>query len=49
MALNVLVMHLSIGLAMGLYLFALIAVVLNLAAFAPAQWLPMKNEFLQNA
>ena len=47
--LGVLVMHLSIGLAMGLYLFALIMIVLNLAAFAPVRWLPMKNEFLQNA
>ena len=47
--LGVLVMHLSIGLAMGLYLFALIMIVLNLAAFAPVRRLPMKNEFLQNA
>jgi hypothetical protein len=31
----VLVMHLSIGLTMGLYLFALIMIVLNLAAFGP--------------
>ena len=28
-------MHLSIGLTMGLYLFALIMIVLNLAAFGP--------------
>ena len=28
-------MHVSIGLTMGLYLFALIMVVLNLAAFGP--------------
>jgi hypothetical protein len=32
----VLAMHVSIGLTMGLYLFALIMIVLNLAAFAPA-------------
>lgn len=31
----ILLMHLSIGLAMGLYLFALIMIVLNLAAFGP--------------
>lgn len=29
------VMHLVIGLTMGLYLFALVAIILNLAAFAP--------------
>ncbi len=28
-------MHVAIGLAMGMYLFALVMVVLNLAAFAP--------------
>jgi hypothetical protein len=28
-------MHLMIGLAMGMYLFALIMIVLNLAAFGP--------------
>jgi hypothetical protein len=31
----ILLMHLSIGLTMGLYLFALIMIVLNLAAFGP--------------
>ena len=31
----VLLMHVSIGLAMGMYLFALIMIVLNLAAFGP--------------
>ena len=29
--------------------FALIMIVLNLAAFAPVRWLPIKNVFLQNA
>ncbi len=33
--LGIVVMHLSIGLTMGLYLFALIMIVLNLAAFGP--------------
>jgi hypothetical protein len=28
-------MHLAIGLAMGLYFFALVMIVLNLAAFGP--------------
>ncbi len=32
---GILLMHLSIGLTMGLYLFALIMIVLNLAAFGP--------------
>jgi HTTM domain len=32
---GILLMHLSIGLMMGLYLFALIMIVLNLAAFGP--------------
>jgi len=32
---SILLMHVSIGLTMGLYLFALIMVVLNLAAFGP--------------
>jgi len=32
---GVLLMHIAIGLAMGMYLFALVMIVLNLAAFAP--------------
>ena len=32
---GILLMHLSIGLTMGLYLFGLIMIVLNLAAFGP--------------
>ena len=32
---GILTMHIAIGLAMGLYLFALVMIVLNLAAFAP--------------
>jgi hypothetical protein len=31
-------MHAAIGLAMGLYLFALIMIVLNLAAFGPQRF-----------
>ncbi|MEO5753167.1 MAG: hypothetical protein ABIR38_00480, partial [Chthoniobacterales bacterium] len=34
------VMHAGIGLAMGMYLFALIMIVLNLAAFATSQTAP---------
>jgi len=30
-------MHIAIGLMMGMYLFALIMLVLNLAAFGPAE------------
>ena len=41
---GILFMHLSIGLTMGLYLFALIMIVLNLAAFGPGALAP----YLQN-
>jgi hypothetical protein len=35
---SVLIMHAAIGLTMGMYLFALIMIVLNAAAFAPGSW-----------
>jgi hypothetical protein len=35
---SVLIMHAAIGLTMGMYLFALIMIVLNVAAFAPGSW-----------
>jgi hypothetical protein len=35
---SVLIMHIAIGLTMGMYLFALIMIVLNAAAFAPGSW-----------
>ena len=35
----ILLMHTAIGLLMGMYLFALVMIVLNLAAFWPADWL----------
>ena len=37
-------MHLSIGLTMGLYLFALIMIVLNLAAFGPDYLAKLKRK-----
>ncbi len=40
--LSVLAMHISIALAMGMYLFALIMIVLNLAAFGPGFAFPGK-------
>lgn len=40
---GILLMHLSIGLTMGLYLFALIMIVLNLAAFGPEFLLRSQN------
>lgn len=36
------IMHLGIGFAMGMHLFALIMIVLNLAAFAPGKRLPFR-------
>jgi riboflavin transporter FmnP len=36
---SVLAMHIAIGLSMGLYLFSLIMVVLNVAAFGPGTWI----------
>jgi len=36
---SVLAMHIAIGLSMGLYLFSLIMVILNLAAFGPGTWI----------
>ncbi len=40
---GVILLHLSIGLTMGLYLFAFIMIVLNLAAFAPEYFLGLEN------
>ena len=42
----VLVMHIGIGLTMGLYLFSLIMIVLNAAAFAPALVLRRSGQLL---
>ena len=42
---GILLMHLSIGLTMGLYLFALIMIVLNLAAFGPGLMPHIQNPF----
>lgn len=36
----IIAMHLGIAFSMGLYLFGLIMIVLNIAAFAPAAWSP---------
>jgi hypothetical protein len=43
---GILLMHLSIGLTMGLYLFALVMIVLNLAAFGP-EFLELLEERLR--
>ena len=34
----VLAMHIAIGFTMGMYLFSLVMIVLNLAAYAPGSW-----------
>jgi HTTM domain len=39
-------MHLAVGLTMGMYLFALIMIILNLAAFAP-DWIFRRNRSLR--
>jgi len=41
------VMHIMIGLTMGMYLFALIMVILNMAAFGPVQWLPQQRQGME--
>lgn len=41
---SILAMHIGIGLTMGLYLFALIMIILNLAAFGPGLLFPEKAE-----
>jgi hypothetical protein len=41
---GILSMHVAIGLTMGLYLFALIMIILNLAAFGPGILRPKKTE-----
>jgi len=39
----VLIMHVGIGLTMGMYLFASIMIILNLAAFGPGKLWPEKE------
>ena len=42
--LSIIAMHIGIGVLMGLYLFALIMIILNLAAFGPGLLFPEKAE-----
>lgn len=46
---SVCVMHIMIGLTMGLHLFALIMIVLNLSAFAPGLFFGRPNKLLSHA